>query len=524
MLKTKSDCRWAQDTEVCGTDAQAQRSPGHRPGLTQLSRRWLSWSWVALLLAVVAMPTTANAMNGGNTVGINVHVPIPSVVELASNLGVQWVRMDNPWHYFYTDPCAPDMPFSASIDTAVQHAVQHGLNIYMGLGFTPPCASTGGLDNIGFNDPPEPLLFYLFVRRMVARYRGFGVRHYGLWNEPNLSFFFEGTPEQYINHVVLPGFAAVTAGCLDAGYTDCVILGPDLAHQYDYDVFLKDILKRMLGIGVMFDIFTHHIYQPVATPLWERDSFVNALDDQRLEATRPSLIDVLYDVGLAPDRIPVFDVWITETGKKAEPTTDPQEMADQASKYMEVLNVQAARSWYTNTIFYEIIDAPAPSEAGFGIAVLQEDGTFFLKDAYFALQNRLTSDLRFSPYGPPAGYRPNTTTTCARLGKSGFIRIPDQDRFEFHGQSGELVTVTVDRHEGHSFEGHRATLILEGHGLYYVSRGPLLNDITTTLPASGRYKIHVMEQMGIEKGAPFRGDYCVSLESSFNAHTTLKGD
>lgn len=485
--------------------------------------RWFR-RWGVLLLTLVAVPTISQAMNGSNAVGINVHVPAPSVVDLAADLGVQWVRMDNPWHYLYAEPCAPDLQFPAALDTAVQHAVQRGLNVYMILGFTPPCASTGGTDDIGFNDPPVPEQYGDFVRRAVAHYRRFGVRHFGLWNEPNLSYFFEGTAVQYVNHVVLPGFSGVAGGCQEAGFDDCLVLGPDLAHLGDYDVFLKTILNQMQAASVMFDIFTHHIYLPVATMLWERDSFVNALDDRRLEATRPSLIDVLYEAGLAPNRIPVLDIWITETGVRAEPPTDPQAMAEQAARYMEVLNVQAARPWYTNTMFYEIIDPPHPDDAGYGIASMAADGTVFLKDAYHALRDRLATDARFAPQGPPAEYRPNAMTRCARLGKSGFIRIPDQDQFKFHGDAGELITATLDRAPHESPEGGRATLVLEGHGLFFVSRGPLFNDITTTLPATGGYRIFVAEQSGVAEGAPFRGDYCLTLESSLNAHTTLEED
>jgi hypothetical protein len=476
-----------------------------------------------LLLLLVAVSTTSHAGNGVNTVGINVHIPTPSVVDLAADLGVQWARMDNPWHT-YADACSPDMPFPSALDTAVQQAVQRGLKVYLILGFTPPCASTGGGDEIGFNDPPVPELFADYVRRSVARYRRLGVRHFGMWNEPNLSYFFEGTAEQYVDHVVLPGVAGVAQGCADAGYNDCLVLGPDLAHLGHYDEFLETVLNRLQAASVMFDIFTHHIYLPVATPLWERDSYVNALDDRRFDATRPALLDVLQDVGLAPDRIPVFDIWITETGRRVEPATEPQGMAEQAAMYMEVMNVQAARPWYTNTMFYELIDAPDPNDAGYGIASVEADGTFFLKDAYVALRDRLANDARFAPDRPPEGYRPNASTVCAHLGRSGFIRLPDQDQFEFDGQGGELVTATLARNVNGSHKGNRATLIMTGHGLYFVSRGPLFNDITTTLPETGRYRIYVAEQLGIEEGSPFRGDYCLTLESSHNAHVTLEED
>jgi hypothetical protein len=98
------------------------------------------------------------------------------------------------------------------------------------------------------------------------------------------------------------------------------------------------------------------------------------------------------------------------------------------------------------------------------------------------------------------------------------------DEFKFHGTVGELVSVRLDRDPRGSHQGQRATLILEGHGLYFVSRGPLMNDITVTLPKSGRYTVIVAEQADFEEGSRFRGDYCVTLESSDAAFATFERD
>jgi hypothetical protein len=66
--------------------------------------------------------------------------------------------------------------------------------------------------------------------------------------------------------------------------------------------------------------------------------------------------------------------------------------------------------------------------------------------------------------------------------------------------------------------------MLEGHGLFFVSRGPLMNDITVTLPNTGDYKVIVTEQTDFEEGSRFRGDYCVTLESSDAAFATFERD
>jgi len=491
---------------------------------------WLSstgiglWGWVGcgLVSLIMTAPVSAYTSYGRNAVGVNTNIPSPEILEFVKDLGAQWIRVDNNW-YQHGNPCSDAIEFLPALDTAVNVAIQNGLYVYMTLAYTPVCGSTGGHDDRDFNDVPAAHLYANYVRQSVRHYRALGVHHFGLWNEPNGSGFFEGTADQYVDHVLIPGFPAVAQGCADVERNDCWVLGPELAHVGDYHQFLERVLHRMQTASLIFDIFTHHIYQAVATPIYERDSFVNALDDQRFSHTRPSFIDVLNKMGLAPDRIPVRQVWITETGYRTRPPTDKAEMRRQADRYLEILNVQAARPWYTNTLFYEIADQPAWVD-GYGIIRHETDGTYFLKDAYLDLQDRLATDPRFFP-GGPGSYQPTETPVCTKLGQNGlFSALPDADEFKFHGTAGELVSVRLDRDPRGPNQGKHATLILEGHGLFFVSRGPLMNDITVTLPRSGGYKVIVAEQADFEEGSRFRGDYCVTLESSDAAFATFERD
>ena len=475
-----------------------------------------------VLMIVLAIPVSAVAQAGLNSVGVNTHIPLPKTLNVVKELGAQWVRMDNNWHH-HRYACSNAIAFQPALDTAVKHAMQNGLYVYMTLSYTAPCGSLGGRDSRGFNDVPHAHLFANYVRQAVRHYRALGVRHFGLWNEPNGSGFFGGTADQFVENVLAPGFMAIRQGCRQAGRNDCLVLGPELSHTGDYHKFLEHILRRMRSLSLMFDIFTHHIYGAVTTSIYARDSFVNKLDDQRFSYTRPSFIDVLNKVGLAPNRIPVRKVWITETGYRTRPATHPNEMRKQADRIQEILNVQVARDWYANTFFYEIVDPVHPA-AGYGITKWNRDGSFFLKDAYLDLQDRLATDPRFFPQGP-GGYRPAETTHCTKLGRNGFFSfLPDQDQYDFRGYAGELVSIRLNRDPGGRHKGNRATLILEGHGLLNISRGVLMNDITVTLPASGRYFVIVSEQADFEKGSRFRGNYCVSLESSDLAFSTFARD
>jgi len=51
-----------------------------------------------------------------------------------------------------------------------------------------------------------------------------------------------------------------------------------------------------------------------------------------------------------------------------------------------------------------------------------------------------------------------------------------------------------------------------------------MNDITVTLSHTGGYKVIVTEQTDFEEGSRFRGDYCVTLESSDAAFATFERD
>jgi hypothetical protein len=260
----------------------------------------------------------------------------------------------------------------------------------------------------------------------------------------------------------------------------------------------------------------------VSTPIYERDSFINALDERRFSFTRRSFVQVLSDVGLARDGTPDLEVWLTETGSFVSPPQDPKGMRAQADHFMEVLNVQLARPWYTLTFFYELME-PGFGFDGYGIVATNPDGSLFFKSAFLALQQRLWTDSRLSGPAPP-DFQPSVNRICSRLGSNNFFSILDQDHYSFQGVEGELVTITLTPNTEGAYEGRWATLTLEGGDLAFRwSMGELANDITTTLPKTSAYTIKVIEQPS-SVDARFTGDYCVTLESSYAAYQTLERD
>ncbi len=308
--------------------------------------------WLKLPLALADV--------GSNTVGMNIHIGPQSFIDAAADLGVGWVRMDANW--FALEPTRDGYDWGW-LDASIDRATAAGLRVFLTLGYTPAWVSRhGDSDGDPGNDCPDDSLDWAdFVADAVTHYRARGVTHFGLWNEPNLGQFFEGTVEEYVSLIVLPGAAALRGVC-----ADCKVLGPDLANVGECDDYLERVLQ-LAGRGA-FDIITHHSYNGFAETgwqIWDGDGFINVLDDQRFPFTRRDLRQLLDAAGYNGE------VWITETGYRATPIGDATNENLQATYVRRVLEEQLKRAWYTNSFFYEIcdcgVDQPGCTIDGFGL-------------------------------------------------------------------------------------------------------------------------------------------------------------
>ncbi|MCG3173111.1 MAG: hypothetical protein GMKNLPBB_01288 [Myxococcota bacterium] len=312
-----------------------------------------------LLLAVSLFPAGTRAQAGSNTTGMCVHVPPGALLDACAELGVEWVRMDGNW--FDLEPKAGQYNWGF-LDAPIKYAASKRLKTYLTLAYTPEWEKRkSDTDGRFHNDPPVSSTGWVsFVTAAVKHYRALGVTHFGLWNEPNLKQFWEGGVDDYLDLIVKPGAAAVRAAC-----KDCKVLGPDLANVGEVDKYLEEVLRRSVRD---FDIITHHIYNgfpETGTSTFDGDSYINVLDKQRFNFTRKSLRQLLDAAGYSGE------VWITEAGYRTKSIGDAKQEETQAIFYRRALEEQLARSWVTNTFFYEILDCgpdqPNCEIDGFGI-------------------------------------------------------------------------------------------------------------------------------------------------------------
>ncbi|MGE0791222.1 MAG: sugar-binding protein [Sandaracinaceae bacterium] len=321
-------------------------------------------SYAALgCLGALLLASPAHADLGDSALGLNTHVPSDDLLDMAADSGVNWIRVDANWRDIHTAPAAFDF---AEMDRVVDGAGTRGLHVYMTLAYTPDWVATvprTRTDGYAGNDQPASSTEWVeFVEAMVTRYSARGVTHFGIWNEPNLDQFWESAAgvDAYIDTILVPGADAVHRTC-----SSCIVAGPDLAHVGDYDAFLDRVLERAIA---SFDVLAHHIYNgwpETGSAIFDGDRFLEALEMRRFPFTRSSLREVLDARGWTGE------VWITETGYRADPPGDTMAEDRQATYVRRVMEEQLARPWWTNSFFYEItdcgVDQPGCPIDGFGI-------------------------------------------------------------------------------------------------------------------------------------------------------------
>jgi MYXO-CTERM domain-containing protein len=261
--------------------------------------------------------------------GVNAHLAQDAELELAAAAGIGWVRMDLNWWSVETSRGSYDW---SQIDRFVETADGLGLNVFATVAYTPAWAAGVSCDDAAGeeeswcrNKPPADSAYWTeFLTAAVGRY-GDRVKHWGMWNEPNLLGFFDGTREQYVDTLLVPGSDAVHDAC-----ADCYVVGPELANLRDsanwdvdegtcvfgecifnaWEYSLTEILK---DAGGAIDIVAHHRYEGSAS-----ETLYGLTDGDYL-------LGVQYMHGLkeiTDSYAPGTPVWITEFGYETTPGGD----------------------------------------------------------------------------------------------------------------------------------------------------------------------------------------------------------
>ncbi len=222
--------------------------------------------------------------------------------EKYDELGGAWIREDYRWHQF--EPSDDEWHFEV-VTGQVEMAQEIGSNILAMLGYSVDWAIEN--EETSTIDPEE---YGEFAGAVAGEYCN-EIKHYEVWNEPNLSRFWN--PEQDPDHygkILKAAYSAIKAACPDAQVVFGGLSALDDTDPVNWWAFVDRIYEAHPDICQAFDIMAIHPYTFNQQFSPERDYWIN---DEIFLPGQTWMTDIVRDkllkmgCGDAP-------VWYTEAG------------------------------------------------------------------------------------------------------------------------------------------------------------------------------------------------------------------
>ncbi len=278
--------------------------------------------------------------------GIAVHIPNGTQLDLVNDVGADWIRIDFIWAFVEPEQDVFDW---ARYDRLISDSEERNLRIFATISGTPAWATSGAE---GSGIPSQVDDWFDICYRAAARYRG-QVEAWGMWNEPNLDHFWEGTVHQYRIRILQLGADAVHAADSQA-----MVAGPELAHLSSAN-WESWLLACVAGASEKLDVVTHHVYP---SGVGAGDVTRKLEDAGSYPWDPPSVKEVLQDAGWFGRPF-----WLTETGVE----TDAGGPWAQAVFYDDLLTEwfpsEGDAKWIDRLFFYQLFDDPRFPDITFGI-------------------------------------------------------------------------------------------------------------------------------------------------------------
>jgi xylan 1,4-beta-xylosidase len=223
------------------------------------------------------------------------------VVDLSryyKELGVRNVRLhDVSWSYrdildieyvfpdWSADPDRPESYNFTESDYYVKTITDLGINIIFRLGY-----SAEGKTAVSHNTPPPLYEKWADVAAHIVRHYNQGwangpranIRYWEIWNEPDISSFWSGTPDQYYR------LYEVTAKAIKAVDPSLLVGGPAMAGNLSFfEGFLKYSRERRLPV----DFVSWHIYTQDPSDIVDRGKNVHDMTVRYGYSEAKSILD-----------------------------------------------------------------------------------------------------------------------------------------------------------------------------------------------------------------------------------------
>jgi len=277
--------------------------------------------------------------------GINAHLPDDSLIFLIDSAGISWVRISISWALI--EP-VKGTQFWDFPDQRIQALRNKNLNIILSVSECPEWASSNGKTN---ESPKNPQDWEDFMEIAARRYQD-DIQYWGIWNEPNGGGgeYFNSTPQDFRDHILMPGIQGVKAGNPQAK-----IVAPGITIHTDWSQWMDTIFVD--SVKDQIDVVSVHLYVNGDPDdlLWNLDYRSQYLDDIL------PLENVLRELILSEK-----ELWLEETGWNTCGEYFVSEEI-QGEYYYELLTELKEREWVDKVFFYDIIDDPEAVNACFGI-------------------------------------------------------------------------------------------------------------------------------------------------------------
>lgn len=300
-------------------------------------------------------------------------------LELVREMGATTIVQFFPWAYF--EPRDNQYNWTQA-DLIVRHAKNQGLRIIARLGLTPdwarPAASEGRATTLNYLPEASFDDFAQYAARLATRYRE-EIRHFIIWNEPNLSFewgYRPVDPPAYVR-LLQKSYRAIK----DANPQALVLAGA-LAPTKEIQgspagLNEMDFLRQMYSSGAApyFDALAVHSYG--STEAADAEPSADRLNFRRLEFLRQIMLEA--DDGAKP-------VFITESGWNDHPRWSGAVRPSQRLQYTIKAFEFAEANWnWVEQLCIWAFRYPAPLN-GYPDNFTLVSPAFDLKPIYYAIQ------------------------------------------------------------------------------------------------------------------------------------------
>ncbi|MHC4797639.1 MAG: NBR1-Ig-like domain-containing protein [Planctomycetota bacterium] len=290
-----------------------------------------------MIVALLAITTGAQAFTEEefNPYGICCHIDGQDQnFDDMEDCGIRWLR----WGEYWSSTETSQGTFNWSWwDSMVQDAEERNIIIYSGIENTPAWATNG---NPGTGVPSSTQYVYDYAYALADRYPQ--IKYWGMWNEPNYNKFFDGTTQQYIDYILIPG-----ANGIRAANPTAMIVAPectDLSSPTSPQNFIDAVLD---SASDYVDVISTHVY------------------DDSMSDIRSHLKNDIKPVLDSHDWNGMF--WLPETGWKSTSVGE----SGQSSRYQDFLDDWfvngSTYNWMDKVFFYMLQDLASDWNYSYGI-------------------------------------------------------------------------------------------------------------------------------------------------------------